>query len=361
MRLNKLLQNLYIYNESELFYKNYYFTKKNPELFKYFIENIDKNYIFNNKLIIPEIYNEKTPQLMKDETYFECTSKDNVILLKHNRYTPQFLHEHIFFEMIYVLSGKCDQLIENQNISMKEGDICIISPGVKHSIGVFDDSIVINVLIRRSTFEDAFFDFLRNNNLLSSFFLNNIYKDKQNDYIIFHTNNNKDIEDSILDMFLEYKKQDLYYNNILNHLIMVFFAKLLRDSFIDIEVPILKKKDNLRNSSIITYIQDNYTDITLEELANKFHFSTPYCSKIIKEITGYNFTQFLQKIRLERAESLLINTNIPIADISNSVGYPNVEHFIRLFNKKNKISPSKYRKNINKLNDSFDLGSKNMI
>lgn len=357
MKFNKLLQNLYIYNESELFYKNYHFTKQNPKLFKYFMESINKDYIFNNNLIIPEIYNEKTPQLMKDETYFEHTSKDNVILLKHNRYTPQFVHKHIFFEMIYVLSGNCEQIIGDQNISMIEGDLCIISPEVKHSIGVFDDSIVINVLIRRNTFEDAFFDFLRNNNLLSSFFLNSIYKDKQNDYIIFHTSNNKYIEDSILDMFLEYKKQDLYYNNIINHLIMVFFAKLLRDPLIDIEIPTIKKKDNLRNSSIITYIQDNYTNVTLDDLSNKFHFSTPYCCKIIKEITGYNFTQFLQKIRLERAESLLINTNIPIADISNSVGYPNVEHFIRLFNKKNKISPSKYRKSANKLNDSFDLKS----
>ena len=353
MKLNKLLQSLYTYNESELFY-NYYFSKRNPNLLKYFIETIDKNFVFDNSLIIPEIYNEKTPKLMKDETYFECNSKDNVILLKHNRYTPQFIHEHIFFEMIYVLSGKCEQVIEDLNISMIEGDICIVSPGVKHSIGVFDDSIIINVLIRRSTFEDTFFDFLRNNNLLSSFFLNNIYKDKQNDYIISHTNNNKDIEDSILDMFLEYENKEFYYNNILNHLIMVFFAKLLRNPDIDVEVPNIKKKSDLRDSSIITYIQDNYIDVTLEELASEFHFSVPYCSKIIKQITEYNFTQLLQKIRLERAESLLVNTNIPIADISNSVGYPNVEHFIRLFNKKYKMSPSKYRKNMNRSNVSLD-------
>ncbi|VIF82931.1 transcriptional regulator AraC family [Clostridioides difficile] len=349
MSLNKLFQNLYIYNESELFYKNYYFAKQNPESLKLFIDNLDEDYIVNNNLIIPYIYNEKIPQLMKDETYFECNSKDNVILIKHNRYTPQFVHEHIFFEMIYVLSGKCHQVINHHNVHMKEGDICIVSSGVKHSIGVFDDSIIINVLIRRSTFEDAFFDFLRNNNLLSSFFLNSIYKDKQNDYILFHTNNDKSIEISILEMLSEYNEQDRYYNNILNHLIMVFFAKLLRDYEDSIEVPNVTKKGTLNHTNILTYIQDNYVDITLEELANKFHFSIPYCSKIIKEIAGCNFTQLLQRIRLERAESLLMNTNIPIADISNNVGYPNVEHFIRLFNKKYNMSPSKYRKNTTKV------------
>ncbi|HGM3558486.1 TPA: helix-turn-helix transcriptional regulator [Clostridioides difficile] len=154
---------------------------------------------------------------------------------------------------------------------------------------------------------------------------------------------------SILEMFSEYSKQDRYYNNILNHLIMVFFAKLLRGYENSIEVPNMTKKDNLKNTHILTYIQDNYFDITLEELANEFHFSIPYCSKIIKEIAGCNFTQLLQRIRLERAEGLLINTNISIADISNNVGYPNVEHFIRLFNKKYNMSPSKYRKNTSKI------------
>ena len=52
--------------------------------------------------------------------------------------------------------------------------------------------------------------------------LYSIYKNKQNDYILFHTNNDKSIEMSILEMFSEYSKQDRYYNNILNHLIMVF-------------------------------------------------------------------------------------------------------------------------------------------
>lgn len=126
---------------------------------------------------------------------------------------------------------------------------------------------------------------------------------------------------------------------------MVFLARLLRSHEKNVELPRLLKKESLRHIEIITYIQDNYTEITLEEVASRFHFSNPHCSKVIKEATGLTFTQLLQKIRLERAENLLTNTNISIADISNSVGYLTVEHFIRLFKKKNEISPSQYRKN----------------
>lgn len=56
--------------------------------------------------------------------------------------------------------------------------------------------------------------------------LYSIYKNKQNDYILFHTNNDKSIEMSILEMFSEYSKQDRYYNNILNQFNNGVFCKV---------------------------------------------------------------------------------------------------------------------------------------
>lgn len=345
MNLNDLIKYLYLYNEDEIFYRKYYEAKQDCLLYKGFLENMDKDYIKKYNLIIPEVLDKEIPNQMLDETYFEMNSLNSIIFIKHNRYTPEFTHKHVFFEMIYVLSGNCTQTIGERHIQMGEGDITIISPNVPHSIAVFDDSIIINLLIRRNTFEDIFFDFLRNNNLLSNFFINNLYKEQRNDYIIFRTNKDDEIRNSILEMFLEYQNRSRYYNNILNNLLMVFFARLLRAHEKNVELANLLKKETLKHIEMITYIQDNNTEITLEEVANKFHFSNPHCSKVIKQATGLTFTQLLQKIRLERAENLLISTNISIADISNSVGYPTVEHFIRLFKKKYDISPSRYRKN----------------
>jgi len=345
MNSNDLIQYLYSYNEDEIFYRKFYEAKQDSGVYNNYFKSIDRGYIKKHSLIIPEISDKEIPKQMEDETYFEMNSLNSIILLKHNRYTPEFTHNHVFFEMIYVLSGKCTQKIGENNIEMGEGDISIISPNVTHSIAVFDDSIVINLLIRRNTFEDIFFDFLRNNNLLSNFFINNLYKEQRNDYIIFRTNKDEEIRNSILEMFLEYQNHSRYYNNILNNLLMVFFARLLRAHEKDVELPSLHRKDTLKHMEMISYIQDNYIEVSLDDVANRFHFSNPHCSKIIKEATGLTFTQLVQKIRLERAENLLISTNISISDISGSVGYPTVEHFIRLFKKKYNVSPSQYRKN----------------
>ena len=70
---------------------------------------------------------------------------------KHNRYSPALIHSHTFFELVYVYDGKCTQEISGQTISMKTGDFCVIPPSVEHSISVYDDSIIINIMLRRNT------------------------------------------------------------------------------------------------------------------------------------------------------------------------------------------------------------------
>ena len=65
---------------------------------------------------------------------------------------------------------------------------------------------------------------------------------------------------------------------------------------------------------------------------------------LIKETTGMTFTEITQRIRMEKAQDMLSNTNLSVAAISEEVGYDAPEHFIRLFKKYTKMTPSAYRK-----------------
>lgn len=72
-----------------------------------------------------------------------------------------------------------------------------------------------------------------------------------------------------------------------------------------------------------------------------------YClisSKIIKNITGYKFTQLLQQIHIEIAQSLLVDTNMAISNITSHIGYDTPEHFIRTFKKIIRMTPTQFRK-----------------
>ena len=98
-----------------------------------------------------------------------------------------------------------------------------------------------------------------------------------------------------------------------------------------------------RMIEIMNYIQANYIDITLDDIAEHFYLSKPYISKYIKEKSGLTFGELVKKIRMKKAKALLKSSNMTVENISLSVGYQNVEHFNRLFKKAYQMTPMQFR------------------
>ena len=112
------------------------------------------------------------------------------------------------------------------------------------------------------------------------------------------------------------------------------------------KLPQLQNDDAERDDrllAMINYIQSNYRTVTLEDLAEEFHLSTPYVSKYIKDKSGKTFGEHVTQIRLKKAKTLLKNGNMTIENISYSIGYPNAEHFSRIFKKTFQMTPVQYR------------------
>lgn len=95
---------------------------------------------------------------------------------------------------------------------------------------------------------------------------------------------------------------------------------------------------------IISYIQNDYKNVTLETLSETFHLSKPYLSKYIKERAGATFQEVVKEERMKKAKTLLRETNQTVEAVAAEVGYENVEHFNRLFKKSYGITPVQYRK-----------------
>lgn len=108
-------------------------------------------------------------------------------------------------------------------------------------------------------------------------------------------------------------------------------------------IAIDEKIQDDRLVSMINYIQMNYSTVTLEDMAREFHLSSPYLSKYIKDKSGKTFGEHVAAIRMKRAKTLLKNGNMTVENIAEAVGYPNVEHFIRLFKKNFQMTPIQYR------------------
>ncbi|SHF06159.1 AraC-type DNA-binding protein [Caldanaerobius fijiensis DSM 17918] len=95
---------------------------------------------------------------------------------------------------------------------------------------------------------------------------------------------------------------------------------------------------------IIHYIQLHYSeDLTLSDVAKKFHYSESSLSELCKRQTGQSFIDMLHEIRVFHACSLLLSTDMSVTDIGFEVGFNSSETFFRVFKKLKGVSPEKYR------------------
>lgn len=172
MDISELKHQIYQFNQEELFYKEQYEAREAGQIYAYIAKQDIKD-VIKRHLLIPEV-KETIPSEFKDSFFFDMTDKDSIVVQKHNRYSPALVHSHTFLRLVYVYDGRCTQNISGQTLFMKIGDFCVIPPSVEHSISVYDDSIIINIMLRRNTLHSMFYSFLNTPNKLSSFFLNNI-------------------------------------------------------------------------------------------------------------------------------------------------------------------------------------------
>ena len=83
--------------------------------------------------------------------------------------------------------------------------------------------------------------------------------------------------------------------------------------------------------------------MALEEVAQAVNISPYYFSKLFKEETGVNFTEYLTGLRIETAKALLKNRELSIKQVCLDSGYANPNYFSRIFKKWTGITPTEFR------------------
>jgi two-component system response regulator YesN len=96
---------------------------------------------------------------------------------------------------------------------------------------------------------------------------------------------------------------------------------------------------------VIAFIDEHYgrSDLSLNVLADQFAVSLFHLSRTFKEQTARNFIDYVVDIRMLKAKELLLTTEDKIKDIADTVGYANVNSFIRIFKRVTGLTPKEYR------------------
>ncbi len=142
--------------------------------------------------------------------------------------------------------------------------------------------------------------------------------------------------------YAEYRRDG--YSPVIDAYITALFGKLLQ--FYTIEKSSLSRDTVLQ---ILQYCACHYKEpLTVEDLARALHISRSSVSHIFSLRIGVNFCDYINALRLADAEQLLKSNNYSVTEIAGMVGFSTIRTFNRAFLKKHGISPSRYRKSLNK-------------
>ncbi|MFF2091474.1 response regulator [Paenibacillus sp. NPDC058174] len=101
---------------------------------------------------------------------------------------------------------------------------------------------------------------------------------------------------------------------------------------------------NVHFAAALDYISRNYNeDLKLADVAKAAYLSTGYLSRIFKNETGYSFKEWLNRIRINKAKELILNSDLKYYEIAELVGYKDYKYFSAYFSKLCGISAKEYK------------------
>ena len=267
--------------------------------------------------------------------------EDAQIIVTRHPGLPSVIHSHDYYEACYILSGACTNVINNQLEYLKEGDFCLLPPGARHDYEFLPDSLVFYFSIHPAIFSGCCAQLLDGDTTVSHFLLDSLYNDNHEQYLLIHTGDDRSLRLMAMFMFQLMVGFGQTSNQVLGAQLLSFFARM--NLYPQIRVQSTPPKAKLLDLELLNMIRQNFSTITLSDLARHLHYTVPYCSKYLKEHLGCTFSELVRRMRFQAAEDYLLNSDMSVNQISETLGYENPENFIRAFKKNFHMTPARYR------------------
>ncbi|MBQ8248760.1 MAG: helix-turn-helix transcriptional regulator, partial [Clostridia bacterium] len=148
----------------------------------------------------------------------------------------------------------------------------------------------------------------------------------------------------IMDMHGENLREEVGFDMIIRGYINILLGMFYRYNILENVWDIYTNEAIRKIRPALEYIDDNYRDeITLKSLADTIHVNREYFCRTFKKATNITPTEYINHVRIWKAEGLLTTTDKSILEVATDVGFSSVSYFNRVFRKFKTTTPSAYR------------------
>lgn len=308
---------------------------------------IEKKQLCNERFVldIPEDSFEDHEQNMK--LLKEYFLKNNPIYIsKHPRFSDYPQHSHEFLELNYIYSGTSKQFVNGERVVLNEGEILLLGKGTVHSLEKHNEGdILINLIFSNDNIDIGWISSINTeNNILFDFLFNNKKTFSNKGYVIFYCSDNNHIQTMLEQIVKKYFTDMFYANEIISLYIPILFAELIGNCNYNLFQENILSENNRVIIDILKLIKSDFNTITLHSIAKDVGYNSSYLSSLIKDKTGYTFSELVTNERIKQAKLLIERTDFSIEEIMGAVGIKNRNFFYKQFKKRYNQLPSSFRK-----------------
>lgn len=255
---------------------------------------------------------------------------------------PLPYHWHPETEIFFIKEGRASFQVEGEQFSIEEGDVLLIKPNALHgSHDCFGGRLEFGAVV----FDYSFLSGIGNDRIEQEY-LRPLLLGEGARYLLFQGKDEKHRElvemlDRICDL---YWKKEKGYEILMRALLLQVIYHVIRSKEV-MRVPRTGTRKSRMIRQIVAYVEDNYTQrMVLSQLAGHLSVSEGYLCRFFKENFRMTFVEYVQRVRLQKAERLLVETDEPVGKIALDVGFGSGNYFTTEFGKYYHTTPQKYRK-----------------
>lgn len=250
-------------------------------------------------------------------------------------HTISALHRHDELELLPVYAGTFYCTGENgARYTATAGDVIFVNAGVPHATACETGTKTGLLQLKQKDFLDAEIErVIRYSTRLDSMTGEGVRLLRDERLFL--------VLDSLLS---EIEKKEKAYEMFVKARVYDLLGILYRDGILSDAERMYNSKDVQRILPALSYINDNYAeDIDLSEISALLGFDPSYFCRIFKSAIGATFTEYLNFVRVCKAEKLLAKGTGTVLEIADAVGISSVSYFNRIFRKYHSCSPRYYR------------------
>ena len=290
-----------------------------------------------------QIYTEKKDMVIDSKKLLQ---KGKLIQVRpHTRFVHFPKHTHNYIEMIYMCQGSTTHILNGNEIVLEQGDLLFLNQNaVQEILPAGEDDIAVNFIVLPEFLDTAFSMMGDEENQLRDFLVGALCgRDGETSWMYFHVADILPIQNLIENMVWTIFYDSSNKRSCTQITMGLLFLQLL--NYMDKMETGGSKYDSEITAAVLSYINGHYKNGTLSELSEQMGYDVYWLSREIRRRTGRTYKELLQEKRMQQAVYLLANSEIPVTDIIESIGYDNTSYFYRKFREKYGMSPKEYRKN----------------